>query len=103
MYNEFLSYPICSLLVQIEQVNAESKSVHVLFVDYGNSATVPINKLKLMPISLLKIPQLAVECHLSGIRPISTSKDGTDRWSEEATSYARKHWLDKNFIVKVSF
>ena len=50
-----------------------STSATVLFVDYGNSEEKPINELKLPTEELLKVPAIALECHLDGV-PLSPWK-----------------------------
>ena len=53
----------------------DDKSCQVLFVDYGNSETVPIENLRTPDSSLAIHPPLAFQCFLSGLEAPSGSED----------------------------
>ncbi|KAF4791222.1 tudor domain containing 1 [Turdus rufiventris] len=54
-------------------------SVRVSFVDYGNTEDVPLNNIRQISPSFLKLPFQAIKCWLSGIKP------GNNKWNPEAT------------------
>ncbi|NWX01980.1 TDRD1 protein, partial [Caloenas nicobarica] len=55
-------------------------SVKVCFVDYGNVEEVPMDKIRQIPSSFLKLPFQGIKCWLSGIKP------GNSKWIPEATA-----------------
>uniref|UniRef100_A0A8C5T4H4 Tudor domain containing 1 n=1 Tax=Malurus cyaneus samueli TaxID=2593467 RepID=A0A8C5T4H4_9PASS len=52
----------------------------VSFVDYGNTEEVPLDNIRPIPSSFLKLPFQAIKCWLSGIKP------GNSKWNPEATT-----------------
>ncbi|KFR10716.1 Tudor domain-containing protein 1, partial [Opisthocomus hoazin] len=60
-------------------------SVKVCFVDYGNVEEVPLDKVRHISSSFLKLPFQGIKCWLSGIKP-SNSK-----WIPEATARFRMY------------
>ncbi|XP_033371648.1 tudor domain-containing protein 1 isoform X1 [Parus major] len=54
-------------------------SVRVSFVDYGNTEEVPLDNIRQISSSFLKLPFQAIKCWLSGIKPANS------KWSPEAT------------------
>ncbi|NXG07303.1 TDRD1 protein, partial [Sakesphorus luctuosus] len=54
-------------------------TVQVSFVDYGNVEEVPLDKIRQISPSFLKLPFQAIKCWLSGIKP------GNSKWTPEAT------------------
>ncbi|XP_066179640.1 tudor domain-containing protein 1 [Sylvia atricapilla] len=54
-------------------------SVRVSFVDYGNTEEVPLDNIRQISSSFLKLPFQAIKCWLSGIKP------GNSKWNPEAT------------------
>ncbi|NXU57800.1 TDRD1 protein, partial [Turnix velox] len=55
-------------------------TVKVFFVDYGNVEEVPLDKIRRISSSFLKLPFQGIKCWLSGIKP------GNSRWIPEATA-----------------
>ncbi|KFV47240.1 Tudor domain-containing protein 1, partial [Tyto alba] len=55
-------------------------TVKVCFVDYGNVEEVPLNKIRQISSSFLKLPFQGIKCWLSGIKP------GNSKWIPEATA-----------------
>ncbi|NXA17613.1 TDRD1 protein, partial [Ibidorhyncha struthersii] len=55
-------------------------TVKVFFVDYGNVAEVPLDKIRQISSSFLKLPFQGIKCWLSGIKP------GNSKWIPEATA-----------------
>ncbi|NXC30206.1 TDRD1 protein, partial [Campylorhamphus procurvoides] len=54
-------------------------TVQVSFVDYGNTEEVPLDKIRQISPSFLKLPFQAIKCWLSGIKPCNR------KWNTEAT------------------
>ncbi|XP_033005518.1 tudor domain-containing protein 1 isoform X2 [Lacerta agilis] len=52
----------------------------VLFVDYGNCEEVTLDKIRQITSTFMKLPFQAIECSLSGVRPINKE------WTAEATT-----------------
>ncbi|KAM9012341.1 tudor domain-containing protein 1 [Ara ararauna] len=57
-----------------------SGTVKVCFVDYGNVEEVPLDKIRQISSSFLKLPFQGIKCWLSGIKPSSS------KWIPEATA-----------------
>ncbi|NXW15030.1 TDRD1 protein, partial [Circaetus pectoralis] len=55
-------------------------TVKVYFVDYGNVEEVPLDKIRQISSSFLKLPFQGIKCWLSGIKP------GKSKWIPEATA-----------------
>ncbi|XP_009702871.1 PREDICTED: tudor domain-containing protein 1-like, partial [Cariama cristata] len=55
-------------------------TVEVCFVDYGNVEEVPLDKIRQISSSFLKLPFQGIKCWLSGIKP------GNSKWIPEATA-----------------
>ncbi|KAM6104906.1 LOW QUALITY PROTEIN: tudor domain-containing protein 1 [Pterocles gutturalis] len=55
-------------------------TVKVCFVDYGNVEEVPLDKIRHISSSFLKLPFQGIKCWLSGIKP------GNSQWIPEATA-----------------
>ncbi|KFQ92269.1 Tudor domain-containing protein 1, partial [Nipponia nippon] len=55
-------------------------TVKVCFVDYGNVEEVPLDKIRHISSSFLKLPFQGIKCWLSGIKP------GNSKWIPEATA-----------------
>ncbi|NXB63140.1 TDRD1 protein, partial [Struthidea cinerea] len=55
-------------------------TVQVSFVDYGNTEEVPLDNIRQISSSFLKLPFQAIKCWLSGIKP------GNSKWNPEATT-----------------
>ncbi|XP_074015034.1 tudor domain-containing protein 1 [Numenius arquata] len=55
-------------------------TVKVFFVDYGNVEEVPLDKIRPISSSFLKLPFQGIKCWLSGIKP------GNSKWIPEATA-----------------
>uniref|UniRef100_A0A8C3PH90 Tudor domain containing 1 n=1 Tax=Calidris pygmaea TaxID=425635 RepID=A0A8C3PH90_9CHAR len=55
-------------------------TVKVFFVDYGNVEEVPLDKIRPISSSFLKLPFQGIKCWLSGIKP------GSSKWIPEATA-----------------
>ncbi|NXD02933.1 TDRD1 protein, partial [Certhia familiaris] len=60
-------------------------SVRVSFVDYGNTEEVPLDNIRQISSSFLKLPFQAIKCWLSGIKP------GNSKWNPEATRRFHMH------------
>ncbi|XP_061228738.1 tudor domain-containing protein 1 [Neopsephotus bourkii] len=55
-------------------------TVKVCFVDYGNVEKLPLDKIRHISSSFLKLPFQGIKCWLSGIKP------GSSKWIPEATA-----------------
>ncbi|NXX86387.1 TDRD1 protein, partial [Urocolius indicus] len=62
----------------VRNVNSDG-TVKVYFVDYGNVEEVPLNKIRKISPSFLKLPFQGIKCWLSGMKP------GNCKWIPEAT------------------
>ncbi|NXW30211.1 TDRD1 protein, partial [Phaetusa simplex] len=60
-------------------------TVKVFFVDYGNVEEVPLDKIRPISSSFLKLPFQGIKCWLSGIKP------GNNKWIPEATARLRMY------------
>ncbi|XP_068807765.1 tudor domain-containing protein 1 isoform X2 [Struthio camelus] len=60
-------------------------AVKVCFVDYGNVEEVPLDKIRQISSSFLKLPFQGIKCWLSGIKPVNS------KWIPEATARFRMY------------
>ncbi|XP_027504010.1 tudor domain-containing protein 1 [Corapipo altera] len=74
---------------------ASEDTVLVDYVDYGNSDSVPLTKLRPLIPALKDLPAQAIRCSLAGVKPPL----GT--WTSEGTSFMKNLVEDKVFTVKV--
>ncbi|XP_050390400.2 RING finger protein 17 [Patella vulgata] len=51
------------------EVVEESSLVYVLFVDYGNAEFVHLDRLRVLPKKLQKLPMQAMRCHIANLMP----------------------------------
>ncbi|XP_066903559.1 maternal protein tudor isoform X2 [Halyomorpha halys] len=68
---------------------AQNQTVNVLFIDYGNFASLPLTDIRLLSYdhqTLLTIPPLAVTCFLEGVNVIK-------QWNDEELSTLKKFIL----------
>lgn len=72
----------------------------VLFIDYGNTQTVNVNELRLLPEELMKKPPQAMECVLAEIRP-SLVVNPRAIWSDKANAEFITHTKDCELFAKV--
>uniref|UniRef100_A0A8C8BCP7 Tudor domain-containing protein 1 n=1 Tax=Otus sunia TaxID=257818 RepID=A0A8C8BCP7_9STRI len=71
-------------------------TVRVCFVDYGNVEEVPLDKIRQISSSFLKLPFQGIKCWLSGIKP------GNSKWIPEATARFRMYTAGKNLQARVT-
>ncbi|NWV02947.1 TDRD1 protein, partial [Ptilonorhynchus violaceus] len=74
---------------------ASEDTVLVNYMDYGNSDSLPLTRLRPIIPSLMDLPAQAIRCSLAGVKPPS----GT--WTSEGTSYMKELVKDKVLTVKV--
>ncbi|NWT54132.1 TDRD1 protein, partial [Erythrocercus mccallii] len=74
---------------------ASEDTVLVDYMDYGNSDSLPLTRLRPIIPSLMDLPAQAIRCSLAGVKPPS----GT--WTSEGISYMKKLVKDKVLTVKV--
>ncbi|XP_041875297.1 tudor domain-containing protein 1 isoform X5 [Corvus kubaryi] len=74
---------------------ASEDTVLVDYMDYGNSDSLPLARLRPIIPSLMDLPAQAIRCSLAGVKPPL----GT--WTSEGISYMKKLVKDKVLSVKV--
>ncbi|RMC11371.1 hypothetical protein DUI87_11490 [Hirundo rustica rustica] len=74
---------------------ASEDTVLVDYMDYGNSDSLPLTRLRPIIPSLMDLPAQAIRCSLAGVKPPL----GT--WTSEDISYMKKLVKDKVLTVKV--
>ncbi|NWW15959.1 TDRD1 protein, partial [Falcunculus frontatus] len=74
---------------------ASEDTVLVDYMDYGNSDSLPLTRLRPIIPSLMDLPAQAIRCSLAGVKPPL----GT--WTSEGISYMKKLVKDKVLAVKV--
>ena len=72
-----------------------NRQVEVLYVDYGNTETLPITRIKELKPQFECLPQQAVSCCLYGINPTGPS------WTEQAIEEFQNAVVDKELVIKV--
>ena len=74
---------------------AHESDASVLFVDYGNSETLSVSRIKRLTDQFLALPPQAIECTMEGVRP--TESD----WPEDVVSCFEESVADKQLEVLV--
>ncbi|XP_034988412.2 tudor domain-containing protein 1 [Zootoca vivipara] len=67
----------------------------VLFVDYGNCEEVTLDKIRQITSTFMKLPFQAIECSLSGVRPINKE------WTADATTTLQMFTAGKKTQARV--
>nr|XP_042899962.1 tudor domain-containing protein 1 isoform X1 [Parasteatoda tepidariorum] len=80
--------------VAVLEVNGD-KTASVQFLDYGNTATVQINQLFLLPNTFKEIPYQAIQCKLGDI-----GEEKDIAWSEDDTEYFQKQFANKSYSAR---
>ncbi|OWK56978.1 Tudor domain-containing protein 1 [Lonchura striata] len=75
---------------------ASEDTVLVNYMDYGNSDSLPLTRLRPIIPSLMDLPAQAIRCSLAGVKP---PLGGV--WTSEGISYMKKLVKDKVLTVKV--
>ncbi|XP_053805220.1 tudor domain-containing protein 1 isoform X2 [Vidua chalybeata] len=74
---------------------ASEDTVLVDYMDYGNSDSLPLSRLRPIIPSLMDLPAQAIRCSLAGVKP------PLGAWTSEGISYMKKLVKDKVLTVKV--
>ncbi|RLW02199.1 hypothetical protein DV515_00007381, partial [Chloebia gouldiae] len=74
---------------------ASEDTVLVQYMDYGNSDSLPLTRLRPIIPSLMDLPAQAIRCSLAGVKP------PLGAWTSEGISYMKKLVKDKVLTVKV--
>ncbi|NXH27611.1 TDRD1 protein, partial [Myiagra hebetior] len=74
---------------------ASEDTVLVDYMDYGNSDSLPLTRLRPIIPSLMDLPAQAIRCSLAGVKP------PLGAWTSEGISYMKKLVKDKVLTVKV--
>lgn len=90
-------YPLDSMWYRASVVAVQEKECTVQFIDYGNKDTVPFSHIVPCPPQFLKVPIMAVQCSLSGVRPPLPSS----RWSQQAISFLQQKCYERVLLAKV--
>ena len=84
----------CRGLIQF--VDVHSETADVLFVDFGNTETIPISRLYTLADEFFTVPAQAVSFSLSGIH-----HTGGDSWSSDALARFAELYTDQELICEV--
>jgi hypothetical protein len=79
----------------VERVDTPGGTAKVLFVDYGNTDTVPLSDLRKLALEFSYLPQQAIPCMLSGV----TEPDGG--WSQEVLNLFENLIVEKSFVAEI--
>ena len=80
---------------KIIALNAELATAH--YVDYGNSAEVPVSDLRVLDPQFCSEPLHALKCFLNGIQPI----DKENKWKKECCTKLSEAILEQKCVVTV--
>lgn len=83
------------LWYRAQVINTHSKTVSVLFRDYGNECEIDLNLVKSLPTKLLECPPQAFLCQLEALGSV----DGT--WSDAAADKLFEHLVDEPLKVTI--
>ena len=76
-------------------ISWKNSQVEVMYVDYGNSCTIPIQFLRKIREEHTKLPFQAFKCHLCYVRP------AFGEWDEEANERFKDLTWDKKLVAKI--
>ena len=82
-------------------LSTASKGVTVLYIDYGNSETVPSSKIKKLIPKFSELPQQGIECTLNRIKPKFTGGVGEPKWRAGDTQKFMELALEKEGKITV--
>jgi len=82
---------------RIERVNEENKTADVVFVDYGNSETVPIESLTAIKPDLVLLPMQSSQVRIAGV----VTKDDADIWTLEQRKQFFEIVANKRMIAQI--
>ena len=74
----------------------DDQFVEVFYVDFGNSETVPVSKVKTIKEEWTELPAQAIQCSLASITPISGPT-----WPEAVVARFRNLTIQKMLVGKV--
>lgn len=93
-------YSVDDLWYRAKITSIDGDSIHVMFVDYGNSEMTSVGKLKAISAELLALPPLAYECCLSDVLTAG------ELWTAEAIALFETLTLEKElsctFVTEVT-
>ncbi|XP_070801572.1 tudor domain-containing protein 1 [Pituophis catenifer annectens] len=69
--------------------------IKVQFVDYGNYEEIPLDKIRQISSTFLKLPFQGIKCWLSGVRPIN------NEWTTEAITTFQMYATEKKLQARV--
>lgn len=79
--------------------NSSPKGVSIQYIDYGNSETLPVNKIKKLIPKFSDLPQQGIECTLNRIKPKFMA--GEPKWKPRDTETFMVLALEKEGKLKV--
>ena len=78
----------------------QDRKVRLYLIDFGNAAMALVSELRVLPVSLLKIPPLALECRLTGVGP-SFIRNLKGNWDNDAKKWFELNTVDQFLDAKV--
>lgn len=89
----------------VENVEIDGKNADIFFLDYGNTESIPISKLRELNYEededLINIPTQALQCRLACIKPAFNLKTKPGEWPKAATIFFRNSVYGKDLIARV--
>ncbi|KAK7919576.1 hypothetical protein WMY93_010860 [Mugilogobius chulae] len=79
----------------VQNVDADQKTAHVLYIDFGNEEKVPFEKIKPLTVKLQQFSPCAVECCIADVVPAA------EAWSGKCCIAVRQLLEGKTVTVKV--
>ena len=78
----------------------QDRLARLYFIDFGDAGMALVRELRVVPDSLLKIPPLAIECHLTGVGP-SLVRNPKGEWDVKAKEWFQSVTVNKYLKAKV--
>ncbi|XP_056285951.1 tudor domain-containing protein 1 isoform X2 [Pseudoliparis swirei] len=79
----------------VQTLSADQKMANILYIDFGNEETVPVDRIKPLSTKIQPCCPCAMECRITGVVPTAGS------WSGESSIFVKKLLAGKTLTVRL--